>query len=199
MYSVYRECIPVHGPDCPDNLTSSPHLTSYLQLLFQHHHYYASPSTSSTSSTYTLSPCPFCSIPALRPSLPQLSRQTRPRKDLPPNPQMAPSPLLPLPNHRHSLHPRLNLLRLLHNPHNPHLHPRPPRRPRLQAQLPPRPAPRPLHHRRARAQCRASLRPPASQWRPVSENRTGDRHAVCDSAAGVPAYVCADVRRCAAE
>ena len=56
MYSVYLECIPVYGPDCPDNLTSL-----YLTSPPTHHHYF--------NTTTTMPP----RLPRL-PRLPTLSR-----------------------------------------------------------------------------------------------------------------------------
>lgn len=127
------------------------------------------------------------------PPLPLLPRRPPTRPNLPPH---APPPTAPTadphPQHRPSL-PGPHLLRRLAHAVPTHLPRRPDHRARLQDQFPGEPALRRQFGRRAPAVCGAAVPFAQGEWWPVSQDRTGDCDAVCDSAARVPEDVCEDV------
>ena len=158
---------------------------SYSQRPSQHQsHYSQGPSKASTNAT----------IPALCSPSPWLSTESCTSKHIPARAEVDTAATLRLRRYRIPVGIGPSILRFLLDTQSPHLLARRCCCDRLQNQLPSSPPTRSLDPYPPSPQRRAAVRPPAYQWRTVSQDWAGHCHAISHTPTRVPEDVLEDVR-----
>ncbi len=133
-------------------------------------------------------------IPTLYSSFPELSRQTYSGKELSSNETMDSTSCISCSRHGSAVQRRQTVLCLFDNPQCSHFRSGARRSPGLQNQLSTKSSSRSIHTCPSRSQCRTPGRPSPDKWRPLPQDRSGDRNAVGPLTPRVPEDVCQDVR-----